>query len=308
MTGAEQVSKFLETKRYAVVTGGNKGIGYEICKQLASKGVIVLLTARDEKRGLQAVDKLKEFGLSDHIVFHQLDVVDSASISSLAEFVKSQFGKLDILVNNAGVGGAKSDNEAMLKICSGGWPEGEEINWNEIITETYELADECLKTNYHGSKRMVEAFIPLLQLSDSARIVNIASSVGKLKNIPGERIKSAFRDIESLTEEKLDELVNEFLQDFKQGSLKEKGWPCNVAAYTVSKASMISWTRLLAKKYPKMYINSICPGFVKTDITCNTGIYTPEEGATWPVNLALMPNGSPTGVFYDREKIGSIDA
>ena len=83
--------------RYAVVTGANKGIGLGVVKDLASNGVKVILTARDEKRGLEALEKLKECGLSD-LVFHQLDVVDSSSIASLVDFVKSQFGKLDILV------------------------------------------------------------------------------------------------------------------------------------------------------------------------------------------------------------------
>lgn len=59
---------------------------------------MVVLTARDEKRGQQAVQKLKEFGFSDNVMFHQLDVADPASIASLADFVKTQFGKLDILV------------------------------------------------------------------------------------------------------------------------------------------------------------------------------------------------------------------
>jgi (+)-neomenthol dehydrogenase len=81
-----------------VVTGANKGIGFEIVKQLASAGIKVVLTARDEKRGLHALETLKTSGLSDFVVFHQLDVVDAASVASLADFVKSQFGKLDILV------------------------------------------------------------------------------------------------------------------------------------------------------------------------------------------------------------------
>ncbi|GKV45316.1 hypothetical protein SLEP1_g52421 [Rubroshorea leprosula] len=74
------------TKRYAVVTGANKGIGLEICKQLALHGVTVVLTARDEKRGMEAVEKLKESGLSEYIDFHQLDVADPATIASLADF------------------------------------------------------------------------------------------------------------------------------------------------------------------------------------------------------------------------------
>jgi len=85
--------------RYAVVTGANKGIGYGICKKLASSGVMVVLTARNEERGLEAVERLKnELDLSDFVVFHQLDVDDPASVASLASFIKTMFGKLDILV------------------------------------------------------------------------------------------------------------------------------------------------------------------------------------------------------------------
>lgn len=85
--------------RYAVVTGANKGIGLETVKGLASNGIKVVLTARDVKRGYQAVEELKrEFGFSDLVVFHQLDVTDPSSVASLVEFVKIKFGRLDILV------------------------------------------------------------------------------------------------------------------------------------------------------------------------------------------------------------------
>ncbi|KAJ7961080.1 UDP-glycosyltransferase [Quillaja saponaria] len=83
---------------YAVGTGSNKGIGFGICKQLASKGITVVLTARDDERGLEEVEKLKEFDLHGHVLFHQLDVSDTASVTSLADFIKTQFGKLDVLV------------------------------------------------------------------------------------------------------------------------------------------------------------------------------------------------------------------
>jgi len=88
-------------ERYAIVTGANKGIGFETVKQLASNGVKVVLTARDEIKGQEAIERLKEYGLSDLVTFHQLDVTHSASIDSLAEFVKTQFGKLDILVRRS---------------------------------------------------------------------------------------------------------------------------------------------------------------------------------------------------------------
>lgn len=85
--------------RYAVVTGSNKGIGFETVRQLASKGITVVLTARDEKKGLEAVEKLKASGVDPELLlFHQLDISDLASVSSLADFIKTQFGKLDILV------------------------------------------------------------------------------------------------------------------------------------------------------------------------------------------------------------------
>uniref|UniRef100_A0A7N2MPE7 (+)-neomenthol dehydrogenase n=1 Tax=Quercus lobata TaxID=97700 RepID=A0A7N2MPE7_QUELO len=87
-----------------VVTGANKGIGFEISKQLASNGVKVILTARDVKRGTEAVDILKAAGYSD-LSFHQLDVSDPVSIFAFVNFIKTEFGKLDILVNNAAVNG-----------------------------------------------------------------------------------------------------------------------------------------------------------------------------------------------------------
>ena len=83
--------------RYAVVTGANKGIGLETVRQLATAGVTVILTARNENRGKEATSKLHQSGLSN-VVFHQLDVLDTESIKSLAKFMETEFGRLDILV------------------------------------------------------------------------------------------------------------------------------------------------------------------------------------------------------------------
>ncbi|KAJ4726985.1 (+)-neomenthol dehydrogenase [Melia azedarach] len=300
-----QASDFLAEKRYAVVTGGNKGIGFEICRQLASNGIVVVLTARDEKRGLEAVKKLAETGLSDYVMFHQLDVANPASVAFLADFIRSQFGKLDILVNNAGIGGAILDSVAFIRASeiSGGWPLGEHVNWNEIATQTFETAEECLNTNYYGAKRMVEALAPLLQLSNSARIANVSSLLGLLKNIPNDWAKRVLSDVESLTEERVDEVLNKFLKDFKEGLLEKGGWPAHLSAYIVSKAALNAYTRILAKKYPDFLVNCVCPGFVKTDITCNTGLLTAVEGAQSPVKLALLPPGGPSGFFFYRNEI-----
>ncbi|PQQ14664.1 hypothetical protein Pyn_30958 [Prunus yedoensis var. nudiflora] len=289
------------TKRNAVVTGANKGIGFGTVKQLASNGVTVVLTARDEKRGLEAVDKLKEFGLSDLVVFHQLDVTDPSSITSLADFVKTQFGKLDILVNNAGMIGNQINPEDFRSAVSG--KKSEEIRWSEIpTTPNYKLAEQGLKTNYYGTKRVTEALLPLLQLSDSPRIVNVSSTVSKLEIFPNGWAKEVLSDAESLTEERIDAMLAELLEDFKQGLVENKSWPTIFPPYTVSKAAVNAYTRILAKKYPNFYINCVCPGFVNTDITFNTGTLTIEEGAESLVRLALLPNGGPTGHFFLRKE------
>ncbi|XP_021904425.1 (+)-neomenthol dehydrogenase-like [Carica papaya] len=293
------------TKKYAVVTGGNKGIGFEICKQLASNGITVILTARDEKKGLQAVEKLKECGLSDNIVFHPLDVTDQTTISSLADFVRTQFRKLDILVNNAGIAGALVDGESLRAATLG--KEFSEINFGEVrAVYTYELTEECLQTNYYGAKRMCEAFIPLLELSNSPRIVNVSSTIGKLENLSNKWAKEMLSDAENLTEEKIDEVLNAFLKDFKEESLKFKGWPSFSAPYIMSKVTMNAYTRILSKKYPSFCVNSVCPGFVKTDISNNIGILSPKEGAESPVKLALLSDGGPSGLFFIRKEESSF--
>ncbi|ESR58343.1 hypothetical protein CICLE_v10023577mg [Citrus x clementina] len=146
-------------------------------------------TTKDEKRGLAAVEKLKNSGC-DNVIFHLLDVTDPASVDSLVHFVSSQFGKLDILVNNAGIGGFNMEGDNFVGIVEGGLPD----NWYKMLTQTYELAEKCIQTNYYGNKRMCEALIPLLQLSDSPRIVNASSSMGKLKNITNEWAKGVLSD------------------------------------------------------------------------------------------------------------------
>lgn len=80
------------------MTGGNKGIGLETCRQLASRGVRVVLTARNEARGLEAVERVRCARGDAEVYFHQLDVTDPCSAARLADFVRDQFGRLDILV------------------------------------------------------------------------------------------------------------------------------------------------------------------------------------------------------------------
>ncbi|XP_027336747.1 (+)-neomenthol dehydrogenase-like isoform X2 [Abrus precatorius] len=286
-------------KRYAVVTGANKGIGFEVCKQLASNGIKAVLIARDEKRGLEAVDELKQLGLSDQVVFHQLDVTDPNSIASFANFIKTQIGKLDILVNNAGIVGGNVDVDGMEASMT----TGDTREWTKFIIPTYESVAAGIKTNYYGAKDMCEALIPLLKLSNSPRIVNVSSTRGNLELIPNGWAKEVLSDVESLTEEKLDEVLNQFLKDFKESLLENKGWPTVSPAYKISKAVLNAYTRMLAKKYPTIFINAVCPGYVKTDLNYQHGLLTVVEGAESVVRLALLPDGGPSGLFFSRSEV-----
>ena len=140
----------------ALVSGANKGIGYEIARGLGAKKITVLVGARDEARGQAAVDKLKAEGSDARFV--QLDVTDGGTIQRAAEWIEREFGRLDILVNNAGIGewGVKPSDADLGK-----------------VREIYE-------TNLFGPMAMSQAMLPLLRKSKHGRIVNVSSSLGSM--------------------------------------------------------------------------------------------------------------------------------
>ena len=104
----------------------------------------------------------------------------------------------------------------------------------------------------------------------------------------------------------MDKVVDGFLEDAKENLIETNGWPANFSAYIVSKAALNAYTRILARKYPKIAINSVHPGYVSTDINHNTGVLTTEEGAKGPVMLALMPEGGPSGLFFDKTEVSTF--
>ncbi|KAF6161319.1 hypothetical protein GIB67_009206 [Kingdonia uniflora] len=112
-------------------------------------------------------------------------------------------------------------------------------------------------------------------------------------------VKAQLRDID-LTIEKQDDLILYFLKDFKEHKLEYNGWPMLVSAYKILKATVNAYTRILARKYPKFCINCVHFGFVKIDITLNTGVFMHEEAARGPVMLALLLDGGPSGSFFNQ--------
>ncbi|EES11174.1 hypothetical protein SORBI_3006G158700 [Sorghum bicolor] len=288
--------------RIAVVTGGNKGIGLEVCRQLAGDGATVVLTARDETRGAAAAEKLREAGLSN-VIFHQLEITDAPSIARLAEFLKTRFGKLDILINNAAIGAVEyvqdpADSPASEEKFSG-MDQGQRLECMfKGVRETYDAAREGVKTNYYGVKHVIEALLPLLQASSDGRIVNVSSEFGLLRLINNEELRQELNDVEKLTEERLDEVLATFLRDFEAGEVEARGWPMAFSAYKVAKVAMNAYSRILARRHPELRINCAHPGYVSTDMTIHTGPLTPEEGAANLVKVALLPEGGPTGAYF----------
>ncbi|CAH1415553.1 unnamed protein product [Lactuca virosa] len=254
----------MASKRIAVITGGNKGVGLEICRQIANE-VVVVLTARDEQRGVEAVAKLHSYGLQD-VVFHQLDVTYPSSIASLANFIDARFGKLDILVNNAGISSTIVDEESFWSIdLPSEVLVGKPKQSKKAVTQTFEGAQKCLETNYYGAKHVAQALLPLLLKSTSPKIVNVSSKLGQLENVQDENARKILS---------------------------------NVSGYIMSKAALNAYTRILAKEFPSISANAVSPGFVATDMTYFKGTSTVEEGARGPVRLALISDGGPSGQYF----------
>jgi NAD(P)-dependent dehydrogenase (short-subunit alcohol dehydrogenase family) len=146
----------------AVVTGANRGIGLEVVRQLAGRGMRVVLGSRDLEKGETAARSIR---LNEGTVFpRQLDVTDQQSTERLLRDVTAEFGRLDVLVNNAGI---LYDT------------------WEQGIAADLSVAHEGLETNLFGAWRMCLAFLPLLRKSKFGRIVNVSSESGSITNMGG---------------------------------------------------------------------------------------------------------------------------
>jgi NAD(P)-dependent dehydrogenase (short-subunit alcohol dehydrogenase family) len=148
--------------RVALVTGANRGIGFEICRQLGQRGYVVVLGSRDRERGEVAAARLRGEGLD--VVGCQLDVADAASVESAVERMRREHGRLYAVVNNAA-------------ILYDTWQRGVDANLDEVR--------EAFETNVLGAWRVVQATLPLLRASSTGRIVNVSSGAGALTDMGG---------------------------------------------------------------------------------------------------------------------------
>jgi NAD(P)-dependent dehydrogenase (short-subunit alcohol dehydrogenase family) len=141
----------------SLVTGGNRGIGLEVCRQLAAVGHDVVLTARDAEAAATAAQPIGATAL-------RVDVTDPASIDEAAASVRDRYGRLDVLINNAAIS---------------------YDTWQRAITADLAVVREAAETNLYGPWLMVQRFLPLLRASDHPRIVNVSSEAGSLTGMGG---------------------------------------------------------------------------------------------------------------------------
>jgi NAD(P)-dependent dehydrogenase (short-subunit alcohol dehydrogenase family) len=227
-------------KRVAVVTGANRGIGLEICRQLALRGLRVVLTSRDAGRGEQACRKLAADG--GDIVFRCLDVVSDDSVAGLVRYIEKDQGRVDVLVNNAGI---------MIDPPGSG-----------VLQTSLETFRKTMETNFFGALRLCQAIVPIMQRGHYGRIVNLSSGLGQLAQMGD-----------------------------------------GTAAYRASKAALNALTRMVAAAVSgeDILVNSMCPGWVRTELGGPNAARHVDKGAETAVWLAMLPHGSPSGGFF-RDK------
>ncbi|HET6263290.1 MAG TPA: SDR family oxidoreductase [Usitatibacter sp.] len=233
----------MPAKRIAIVTGGNRGIGHEIARQLMKADVFVVVGCRSEARCKAAVESLSSAG--SHVAGYALDVSDTRSVRGFVDQVARHHGAPAILVNNAGI-----------------YPEASESKVEDTATSVWR---ETFETNLFGAVRMCREVVPLMRKPRYGRIVNISSGLGQLHQM-GE------------------------------------GSP----AYRVSKAALNALTRTLAAEVAAsgILVNSMSPGWVRTDMGGEDAPRSVEEGADTAVWLSLLPSNGPTGQFFrDRKAI-----
>lgn len=237
----------MSTKKVALITGANRGLGLETAKQLGEKGITVIVAARQISAAEAAAAQLTAQGIEAYGI--QLDVTNADDRTAAAAYIENKFGKLDILVNNAGVGPKES---AFVK---------------KNVETTADEFQYVFETNFFSVVYLTNTLLPLLKKSEGGRIVNLSSILGSLTvhSIPNGPIDAAKR-----------------------------------LSYNASKTALNVFTVHLAQELTgtNIKVNSVHPGWVKTEIGTEHAPMEIPDGAKTSVEMALVGEDGPSGKFY----------
>lgn len=260
----------LTHNRIALVTGANKGIGKEIARKIGSQeNWTCIIGCRDKKLGLAAAEELRSTGCNVSVT--HLDLNDLSSISATRSFIEQEFGRLDVLVNNAAV--CFNDPTLYGKVAH---------------TPFKEQASISIYTNFFGTLGVINELLPLLRNAPSPRLINIASSAGRLGILRSQERVALFTNPDLRTDT-LEGYMRQFVSDVEDGTHAEKGWANT--CYGMSKLGIIALTKILAREAGKtMMVNSVDPGYCATDQNNNQGHRPAERGAVTPFLLATLPD------------------
>jgi len=234
-----------QAKKVALITGGNRGIGFETAKQLGEKGVTIVVGSRKLSDAAGAAAKLKAQGIDAYGI--QLDVTKPADRDAAYNFIDEKFGKLDILINNAGIAGG-------------------DFFTNTTSKTTQEELKSVYETNFFSVVALTQQLLSLVKKSDAGRIVNLSSILGSLA----------------------------LHADPKSPIAGSK-----LFSYNSSKAALNAFTIHLADelKNTPIKVNSIHPGWVKTEMGTEAAPMEIPEGAKTSVAAALLGDDGPSGHF-----------
>jgi len=281
-------SAVVSTKRIALVTGANKGIGKEVARLLgALPNHAVVLGCRDEQLGMAAAAELQAEGCD--AAYCWVDLADPSSFESARAFVEREYGRLDALVNNAAV--CYNDPTLYGKVAH---------------TPFEQQAAITVQTNYHGALGLTRALLPLLRASSaSPRLVNVASSAGRLRGSAEIQSQLTSPDLDV---PQLSALMEAFVRDAEGGRHLEAGWPDT--CYGVSKMGVIALTRVLAREEPTILVNSADPGYCATDQNADQGYISAAQGAATPAMLAhaQLPQEAATSHHWYESRSVAIHA
>jgi NAD(P)-dependent dehydrogenase (short-subunit alcohol dehydrogenase family) len=235
------------SKKIALITGANKGIGFETARQLGKEGVTIIAAARNREKGLQAVEDLKKEGVDAEYL--QLDVDNNSDIKTTFDYIDKKYGKLDILVNNAGI-----------------MVEDGDFAFNSTITVSDQDLRQTLDTNFFNVVKLTNTLLPLLQKSEGGRIVNLSSILGSL-NLHSDATSPIYAS-------------KKFAYNTSKTALN---------SYTVHLAAALSGTNVK--------VNSVHPGWVKTDMGTDAAPMEIADGAKTSVALSLLGANGPSGKY-----------